>query len=166
MSVAGGGTRVGVTGHRTMADEAGVAARVAAVLDELAAPLTAVSALAEGADRLVAEQVLARSGGRLVALLPLPVDDYARDFTDDRSLRTFNELLASADEVTVAPHDPTDPSREAAYEHAGLALLDHVDVLLALWDGEASRGRGGTAEIVAEARERGIDVRVIPVVRP
>jgi hypothetical protein len=31
-------------------------------------------------------------------------------------------------------------------------------VLIALWDGQPSRGKGGTAEIVAYARQRGIPV--------
>jgi hypothetical protein len=43
--------------------------------------------------------------------------------------------------------------------------VESSDVLLALWDGGASRGRGGTAEIVAYARERGVPVEVVPVRR-
>jgi hypothetical protein len=38
-------------------------------------------------------------------------------------------------------------------------------VLLALWDGEPSRGRGGTAQMVDEARRLGREVVVIPVNR-
>ena len=38
-------------------------------------------------------------------------------------------------------------------------------MLLALWDGEPSRGRGGTAEIVGVARQLGRTVIHIPVVR-
>ncbi|MEY2438480.1 MAG: hypothetical protein QOF97_3316, partial [Acidimicrobiaceae bacterium] len=56
--------------------------------------------------------------------------------------------------------------REAAYERAGRAVVETSDVLVALWDGGASRGRGGTAEMVAYARERGVPVEVVPVRRP
>jgi hypothetical protein len=45
-------------------------------------------------------------------------------------------------------------------------MLDRADVVLALWDGEDSRGRGGTAEIVQHARAQGRRVVVIPVARP
>jgi hypothetical protein len=168
--------RVGVTGHRDLADPALVASQIDDVLERLSehavaegadAPVafTCVSGLAEGADRLVADRVLARTGGRLEAILPLEIDDYAADFADDASRQTFNDLLVAADQVTVMPPDPTDASREAAYERAGAAMVLSSDVLLALWDGEASRGRGGTAEMVAEAERLGVSVEVVPVER-
>jgi hypothetical protein len=47
-------------------------------------------------------------------------------------------------------------TREAAYEAVGRFILDRCDVLLAVWDGKAARGRGGTGEIVALARARGL----------
>lgn len=157
---------MGVTGHRSLADPAGVRVAVDVVLDRLDPPLTAVSSLAEGADRLVARAVLDRPEGRLVALLPLEPDDYVADFADEASCEEFNELLAAADEVRViAPPAPDDGSREAAYERAGRAVLEGCDVLVALWDGGPGRGRGGTAELVAEARERGRWVVVVDVER-
>ena len=172
MFAAGGSRRVwvGVTGHRSIADEAGVAAVVDALLDRLAgtgddAGLGVVSSLAEGADRLVARRGLAR-GGALVALLPLTPADYAHDFGDEASVADFWELLDLADEVEVVVDvDEADHGREAAYERAGLAVLERCDVLVALWDGEPGRGRGGTAELVAEARRRGAPVEVVAVVR-
>lgn len=149
-----------------MADPVGVRAAVDAVLDGLGGPLTAVSSLAEGADRLVARAVLDRPDGRLVALLPLATEDYETDFVDLASRQEFNDLLAAADESRVIPvHPDDDASREAAYERAGLAVLDGSDLLLALWDGAPGRGRGGTAELVAEARRQGRAVQVIAVER-
>ncbi|MEZ5182083.1 MAG: hypothetical protein R2702_09440 [Acidimicrobiales bacterium] len=157
---------MGVTGHRSLADPAGVRASVDAVLDRLDPPLTAVSSLAEGADRLVARAVLDRPAGRLVALLPLEPAEYAADFGDGASVEEFNELLDAADEVRViAPPPDDDGSREAAYERAGLAVLEGADVLVALWDGGPGRGRGGTADLVAEARRRGRPVEVVDVER-
>jgi hypothetical protein len=156
-----------VTGHRALDDIDSVTGAVDAVLDRLAggdggATLEIRSGLAEGADRLVAERVLARAGARLVAVLPLGRDDYASDFETAASRAAFDDLLARAAEVVVV--DPA-PTREAAYERAGQAVVDTSDVLLALWDGEESRGQGGTAEIVRYARERGVAVEVVPVVR-
>lgn len=165
-----GERRIGVTGHRRLADPARVAADVDAVLDHLAGPdgatFIAVSSLAEGADRIVAERVLARPGGRLVALLPLDPVDYIADFADASSVQEFTDLLARADETEVIRGLPTDDwSREAAYERAGRAVLDRCDVLLALWDGQPARGRGGTAELVADARIVGHPVEVVTVER-
>jgi hypothetical protein len=47
-------------------------------------------------------------------------------------------------------------SREEAYEKAGCYMVDRSDVVVALWDGESARGRGGTAAIVAYARDRDV----------
>jgi hypothetical protein len=161
---------VGVTGHRDVAHPDEVAAAVDAVLDSLAGdqgtPLVAVSGLAEGADRLVARRVLARPGGRLVALLPLDPADYVADFADVASVQEFTDLLAAADEYEVIRGAPSDDwTREAAYERAGHAMLDRCDVLLALWDGQPGRGRGGTAEMVFEAGLIGRRCEVISVER-
>lgn len=168
MGDAGGSRRfrVGVTGHRTLARPDEVRAQVDRLLDGLEGPLTAVSSLAEGADRLVAHAVLARPEGRLVALLPLEADDYATDFETDASRQEFNELLAAADEVRViSPGPDDDGTREAAYERACVAVLDRCDLLVALWDGAPGRGRGGTAEMVALAGEREHPVHVVTVER-
>lgn len=160
--------RVGVTGHRALADPDGLADAVDAELDRLAAErdqhaVELRTSLAEGADRLVAVRVLAR-GGRLVVLLPLPADDYRRDFATEASQRAFDRLSAVADEVRVVDVPEGSP-REAAYEAAGHAVVEGSEVLLALWDGRPSQGRGGTAEIVEHARRSGLDVVVIPTRR-
>jgi len=117
--------------------------------------------LAEGADRLVARELLER-GASLVVVLPLDRDDYRRDFATEASLAEFDHLLAAADDVRSVP---AFDSREAAYEAAGLTVLEASDVLIAVWDGRSSRGRGGTAEIVEAANARGTNVLVVPVTR-
>ena len=150
--------RVGVTGHRRIDDPEGVSA---AVLDALArvrerfagaqgVRLEAVSPLAEGADRIVARAVLAEAGAALTVPLPFPAEDYATDFAEPASKAEFDELLARAARVEVMPPAA---SRDDGYEHVGRWVVEHSDVLLALWDGAPSRGRGGTAEIVQYARD-------------
>lgn len=112
-----------------------------------------VSALAEGADRIVAQRALARPEASLEAILPLPRDDYATDFVSEESRCEFASLLERARRVAqLAPAS----SREAAYEAGGRYVLDHCDLLLAIWDGLAAQGQGGTGAIVAEARRRGL----------
>lgn len=150
--------RVGVTGHRVLAEVDRVTAGVDAALARIAAlfpgrAMTAVTALAEGADRLVAERVLGRDGGAIEAVLPLAPDVYEADFDTPDSRRAFRALLARAGEMSIeAPAS----SRDAAYARAGARVLDRSDVLIAVWDGRPSQGGGGTAEIVALARTRGL----------
>ncbi len=162
--------RVGVTGHRTLPYPENAADRLTAGLHNLSrlgaanadppASFEVLSALAEGADRLVAGVALSQPGATLVAVLPLPHDDYVEDFHSADSRREFEALLARARLVETVPPAPT---REAAYERAGHWIVEHSDVLVALWDGEPARGQGGTADIVAFAAERAQPILWIPV---
>lgn len=150
---------MGVSGHRRLQQVQRLAAAVDHVLDTLEGDEgVVVSPLAEGADRLVASRALARDGWRLEVLLPLPVEDFEADFDTEESRAEFRELLARAQRVSVIDGQPT---REDAYLVAGRRLVDDVDVLVALWDGEPSRGRGGTAEVVHYARDTGTRVEWI-----
>lgn len=166
--------RVGVTGHRTFADPEGAEQRVREGLLRLLAlagngggddrvRFEVISALAEGADRLVARQALALPGTTLSVVLPFPSEDYVTDFATEDSRREYAELLARAESTEVMPPSPT---RQAGYEAQGRRIADRSDVLVAMWDGEASRGTGGTAEIVAYAAERGTLLLWLKVARP
>jgi hypothetical protein len=147
---------VGVTGHRWQEDPpalAGVVGDVLEVVRSLVDPgeeVVVVSPLAEGADRLVAAVAL-ELGLRLECVLPLAVDDYERDFASKSSVERFRRLLGGAASVSVVPGRCTDQDRTVAYAEAGRAVVDGSDVLIAVWDGRPSRGRGGTAEIVDAA---------------
>jgi hypothetical protein len=44
---------------------------------------------------------------------------------------------------------------------ASQTMLDRADYLFAIWDGKPARGYGGTADVVAEARDRRIPVTII-----
>lgn len=161
--------RIGVTGHRTLADVDQVRTRVVTAVsdarDVAGADIVEIwSSLAEGADRIVADLVPARAD-RLIVVLPLDPDDYRSDFTSDASCIEFDRLLALATEIRVARPDDSG-TRESAYERAGLEVLANCDLLLALWDGDGARGRGGTAEIVERARRDGVAVTVIDAERP
>lgn len=56
--------------------------------------------------------------------------------------------------------------RKSAYLNAGNYVVDNCDVLIALWDGQPSRGRGGTAEIVDYAKRMMRPIVVISTVTP
>lgn len=158
---------VGVTGHRLIAagDRPAIEKAVGAILDTLRAkapqaPLLLLSGLAEGADRLVAEIAVEKHGAELCAVLPMSVEDYRLDFATPESKADFDRLLASA-RLVVTPENrgvtvdrTSSVERRAGYAGAGEWIALHSHLLIALWDGEDSRGKGGTAEIVA-AKLRG-----------
>lgn len=143
---------IAVTGHRDLcpADAESAHDRVRHLLFGLAAayPSTRVSvlsALAEGADRLAARIAL-DLGITLTAVLPMPPDEYARDFSDSASVREFEKLRASASRWLVVPGE--EYSRPNCYSRVGMYQVQQCHLLVALWDGAADRGPGGTADVV------------------
>lgn len=169
--------RVGVTGSRTLAPDTIEALRAATtrVLALVHAEITALarsdaaaavydttrpvacrllSPLAEGADRLVAESALA-AGYTLEAPLPFPRSQYEADFP--ASAGVFRALLGKAArmiELDGARGDDAD----LAYENVGRYVVRNTDLLVALWDGQPARGRGGTGDIVRFALRAGVPV--------
>jgi hypothetical protein len=117
-----------------------------------------VSSLAEGADRVVARAVLSYPDASLDAVLPLTLEDYMEDFASEASRKEFAELLSRCSEPVLLRtrsirEERSDAGGQAeirsdAYAKAGQYVVDHCDVLIAVWDGEPARGGGGTAEIV------------------
>jgi len=147
-------TNIGVTGHRVLHDLDRLIPAVDVVLEKIQArfarPFLVHSSLAEGADRLVVQRAFEVIAAGLIVPLPLKKDEYLTDFSNDSRL-VFLDLMARANKVIELPARPT---RMAAYESAGLYILDHVDVLVTLWDGRPPKGQGGTGQIVLEARQR------------
>jgi hypothetical protein len=123
-----------------------------------------LSPLAEGADRVVARVVLAEPFARLDVVLPLAIEDYLEDFATKESQEEFRDLLArSRKPISLRPrrikddrNDPVDRAelRRESYAKVGQYVVDHCDVLIAVWDGKPSRGHGGTGEIVKYALEQ------------
>ena len=143
---------VGFTGHRRLEDDAPAAASLAAALTELrrlaSGEWVAVSSAAAGSDLLFARRVL-ESGMAWHVLLPLAQESFRHDFSAEE-WREAEALLARAESVTALAETT---SREEAYLDCGIETVDACDVLIAVWDGEPARGRGGTAEMVTYARE-------------
>ncbi len=148
-------TRLGVTGHQAIphAGLAGIRDNVASIVAEYPNLVLATS-LAAGADQLCAEVAL-ELGGQLHVVVPSA--NYRRTLTGD-DLSRYDRLLASATSVEELPQP--EPSEDAFY-NAGLRVLDLADVLIAIWDGQPSRGLGGTADIVGDAKKRKIPIRIV-----
>jgi hypothetical protein len=124
--------------------------------------LRVISAVAEGADRLVALQGL-DLGFELQCPLPFDRLEYAKDFRSDGSVLEFNNLLLhphttavlELDGVRNQERDPRDLEAQS-YEQAGRVVLSQSDVLIAIWNGEERNKKGGTSQVVGQARQRNI----------
>lgn len=108
----------------------------------------AVSALAEGADRLFADAALAL-GYELHVCLPFTSADYETTFTDPAGHAEYHRLLGLARSTIELPGTLADS--KAGYEAVGHAMVDASDIVVAVWDGKPSAGRGGTPEIIEHA---------------
>ena len=145
---------VGFTGHRRLKqpDEVGALLRelLTSLGKEIPGQLVGHSSIAIGGDTLFAEACLA-SDIPWIALLPLSEGDFKSDFTET-DWNKARQLLQSAARVEslVGAKD-----RNVAYLECGLATVEEADLMIAIWDGEPSRGTGGTAEVVAHARNFG-----------
>jgi hypothetical protein len=122
-------------------------------------PLLLLTSLAEGADRLVAHVAL-HMGCRLIPILPMPPAVYEEIFADAESRDDFRRLMQHAmysldisqGRIVIAP-GADEATRTKGYALAGAFIAQHSQVLLALWDGEASDKEGGTAQVVWFAQE-------------
>jgi hypothetical protein len=146
---------VAVTGHRDIrpGDAAALADRVRQLLQQLTADyphsrIEVLSSLAEGADRLVAHVALDLDL-RLIAALPLPADEYKKDFANAASIAEFDALSARASACfVVRGPGGCDGVRPECYARLGAYFVTHCHVLLALWNGVDTNKQGGTAETV------------------
>lgn len=149
--------RVGVTGHQNVPPQAleYVTRGINDVLDRVKDELVGVSSLAAGADQLFASLLLER-GGRLEVVLPCR--RYEKTFSqpeDFMRVQSFLERAASVETLTFE-----EPSEEA-YLAAGCRVVDLSEMLVAVWDGQPARGKGGTADIVAYAQSRATCLEIV-----
>ena len=175
---------VGVTGHRDLREEdiPELEKNVGAIFKEIKLkyqdkyqrlPIQILSPLAEGADRLVARVGLyaGHADVKLTAILPMPKEEYEKDFDTAGSKREFADLLEKAEDVFELPFvegntremvQRCKESRNKQYALAGAYIAAHSQILIALWDGRAT---GETAEVV-RAKLEGIPAPSAPPESP
>lgn len=114
-----------------------------------------VSGLAQGADRLVVERAKIILGAPFIALLPMAYELYKMDFDNDNN--EFEQFIAKSLWYSEIPpvyqhvadmEEVTNPARANQYAALGAHLVAIADDLIAVWDGNAGRGLGGTADVV------------------
>jgi hypothetical protein len=113
--------------------------------------------LAEGAD-LLGMQAGLDCGAELVGVLPFNERSYRETFATAASVGLFDSVRSKLSSVLVLCGPVGD---DGSYERANRAILDRSDVLIAVWDGDPARGRGGTGDVVHDALERSLPVIVI-----
>jgi hypothetical protein len=162
---------IGVTGHRDLreADLPRLEREVQSIIATLQndylggegeTPILVLSALAEGADRLVARVAVAQ-GAKLIAPLPLPPEEYRRDFEPGLkggSAAEFDALLGQAIAAPIIPFTPGNSleavradgaKRSEQYRAVGAFIVRHCNVLIAISDGnDKNMAVGGSAEVI------------------
>jgi len=142
---------VGFTGHRRIENENKIAqvlrGVIASLQKEVGRDLIGRSSIASGADTLFAEACLA-ANMKWIAQLPFPEAEFKNDFSETDWKRA-RALLDRAERIQVSSESP---ERPRGYLDCGLATVEGADLMVAVWDGQAPRGLGGTAQIVEHAR--------------
>jgi hypothetical protein len=148
--------RIAISGHRDLPAQTGrlIDEAIRSALSGRAADVTGLSCLADGADQIFARAVL-DLGGTIEAVIPA---EQHRDGLPGQAHEEYDRLLARAVAVHRLPFTESTP---AAHMAANYLLLSEADELYAVWDGQPARGHGGTAQVVAHARERALPVQVI-----
>lgn len=148
--------RIAISGHR------GLNAHTADLIDQAIrerlskhpADVTGLSCLADGADQIFARAVI-DLGGTLEVIIP--AEEYRAGLPDETHAE-YDDLL----KLAVAVHllefvESTSESHMAASK----LMVDEADELYAVWDGKSARAYGGTADVVAYARNHKTPVEVI-----
>jgi hypothetical protein len=86
-----------------------------------------------------------------------PAEQY-RDRLPDEAKPEYDKLLAHA---VAVHHFDFNESIVEAHMAASIGMVNKADRLFAVWDGEPARAYGGTADVVAYAREHDTPVTVI-----
>ncbi len=149
-------TRIACTGHRNLppATQRLIHAAVQRFVAGRGPDLIGICCLADGADQIFARAIL-DAGGRLEAVVPA---QRYRDRLPSEAHAEYDTLFAQAVTVHKLPFTDSTPD---AHMRASQHMLDLADELLAIWDHKPARGYGGTADVVADARQRGMTVHVI-----
>jgi hypothetical protein len=147
--------RIAISGHRglpaptvRLVDEA-----IRAELARHAPDLTGISCLADEADQIFARAVT-DLGGKLEVVIPAA--EYREGLPADS--HPGYDLFAKAAAVRRLPFTE---STSESHMAASKLMVDAADELYAVRDGKPARSYGGTADVVAYAREHGTPVRVI-----
>lgn len=157
---------IGIIGHRDVpaSEREGVVDSLAGILRSYRdafpnTPIVILTALAEGADQLAVDAAVLVPGVSVVAVVPMPLDEYIKDFSTTQSRGDFlSSLERTMGLFTVSDlWEGSDPlqedfaegeRRDLAYQRCARFISLQSHVLIAVWDGEEPKLPGGTADTV------------------
>ncbi|WP_395751215.1 hypothetical protein [Prosthecobacter sp.] len=158
---------VGFCGHRSRFSEAAVRPALTTALKDLqqrsaetGGVLELYVSAAEGTD-VVCIEAARELGMPVHLLLPLAQGEFEKDFSTPA---TWARSKAQMDRAAAVPGPDSlrtveeESTRPECYFNQGIVMLEAVDVLITVWDGQPPRGSGGTAQMIAQARATGIPV--------
>lgn len=180
------GLTIGVTGHRELQNIESLKQALQAVFKDIRLKSSdgthtpvkwcALTPLAEGADRLVANEILKQDKDNIMkVVLPLTVEDYLDSFSTQDSKTEFCMIMSKIKSPLSLrkkslkeefPEEMMEEARNRAYEDVGRFVVDHSDILIALWDHKPAAGRGGTAEIIEYAKKIKCPIYLIDTIKP
>ncbi len=142
--------KIGISGHQYLEDPREwewVGDAMRDLLLRFPRPLVGVTCLAVGADSLLATLLEEQNQSFEVVV---PFADYeSRLPTEARD--EYRRLLDQASRVTTLQDRSND---EESYFEAGKMVVDLSDVLITVWNGKPAKGLGGTADILAYAKQK------------
>ena len=140
----------GVTGHQKLGDKETICWVENSLTKEIQKQdiITGLTCLAIGADQLFA-QIL--DSFQIPYIAVVACEKYDETFAKESDRENYYQYLARANE-TIKLDFPF-PSEQAYYD-AGKYVVDHSDMLFAVWNGKAARGLGGTGDVVEYAKKK------------
>ena len=159
---------VGVVGHRDL-----VPGEVPAIREAIGKLLRTLqqaqpdvrirllTAQAEGADLLVAD-VAHALGIEITAVLPFSAAKCRAELTSDAARAVFDRTMTGAQKLEMAPAagndagSPLQPdeARDRQFERAGELIARYSSLMIAVWDGQDTDHRAGTARSIERRRGR------------
>jgi hypothetical protein len=111
--------------------------------------------LAAGADQLFAERIIAHGH---VHIAVVPFDGYEHVFASSDARSKYERLLSQSRVVELKLNNL--PHQEA-FLRSGQYVVNSVERMIFIWDGEEAIGRGGTGDIVSYATARKKSVAIL-----
>lgn len=154
--------KIGITGHRSLADEVFVEEAIAKVISKIllqngVETFEAITGLAYGADTLFARIAKEKFNAKIKIMLPFSLNEYEKDFDSDIRIM---ELRRWCDQYPLEVLWPVEmklldrKERNEAYLNCGKKIVDACDYLIAVWNGKPSLGSSGTQIVVDYARSK------------
>ncbi|MGG3102046.1 hypothetical protein ABEP12_01960 [Bacillus velezensis] len=135
---------LGITGHQDLGSEnweRKIAEKLTKIIKEHPVRM-GYTCLAKGADQLFAQALIKL---RVPYTVVIPSSNYEATFEGRNEIARYKELLEKADQQIKLPFSQPE---EKAFLEAGKCVADNAEILIAVWNGQAAKGLGGTGDIV------------------